>query len=293
MAPPKNARKLVELRKAASTTSKSDFARMVKNFDRPNIIVEGDSWFDYPRKALIAGPPSNIILHIQRKTRGKVNMLCLASNGDEMTAMMSGEQRHTLTKLLHKYQEMKKPIDVLFYSGGGNDVVGKWDLERFLKPHKPGFSADQCVNKPRLKNKIRQIELAYIELLEIRNQYSPDTVIITHTYDIPYANGKGAKFLGIKFTKPWLKPAMDKMKVPENLRHDVCRILIETMGSSLISLQTHSASKGKFKVAKTRGTLSSESQWKDEIHPKSAGFKLIAAKVYKELRAIVSDLPNW
>lgn len=284
---------LQKLKRLSSTTNKLKFERMVKNFERPSIIVEGDSWFDYPPKAIVAGAPSNILKWIEKKTKGKVNILCLQSNGDEMTGMMSGEQRHILTSLLDKYQKMGKPINVLLYSGGGNDVVGKWDLERFLNVYKPGFTAKQCVDMKKLKNKTKQIELAYLELFAIRNQYSPDTDIITHTYDIPFASGKGAKFLGKKFGKGWLKPAMENAGIPAELRREVCQVLMETLRDSLQALQSRPSANGQFKVTETQGTLNSKSHWLNEIHPTSGGFKLIAAKVYKTLRQSITGLPNW
>lgn len=286
-------RAIDRLERESSTTSKRKFSQMVDLFDRPNLVSEGDSWFDYPPRKLIGKRPSNIIDHIQKKTKGKVNLLRMESNADEITQIMSKNQRHTLTKLLHNYHARGKPIDVLFFSGGGNDVVGKWDLIRFLKPFKPGFTAEQCIHRARFQNKLKQIELAFLELIEIRNQFSPDTVIITHGYDIPYVSGKGAKFWGIKFSGPWIKPAMVARGIPENLRRPVIKIMMKTLGTNLLSLQARPAARNKLLVAKTFGTLGAESDWANELHPTSKGFKPIAAKVYSELRSVVAGLPNW
>ena len=106
-----------------STSSRNRFLRMVKTFNRPSIISEGDSWFDYPKK-LLSDKPSNIIDHVHNQTKGKVNLLRMESNGDEATEMLSGDQRHRLTEILFKSTEMGKQVDVLFFSAGGNDIVG-------------------------------------------------------------------------------------------------------------------------------------------------------------------------
>ncbi len=162
---------------------------MVKTFNRPSIISEGDSWFDYPKK-LLSDKPSNIIDHVHNQTKGKVNLLRMESNGDEATEMLSGDQRHRLTEILFKSTEMGKQVDVLFFSAGGNDIVGDWDLERFLVRYRRGMAPKDCINRETFDEKLCQIELAYNELLNVCFQYSPKTVVISHTYDLPYVTGK-------------------------------------------------------------------------------------------------------
>ncbi len=75
-------RAVSKLRRRKSTTSKKKFSRMVDLFDRPNLVSEGDSWFDYPPRKLFSSRPSNIIDHIEEKTKGKVNFLRMESNAD-------------------------------------------------------------------------------------------------------------------------------------------------------------------------------------------------------------------
>ncbi|MEE8371196.1 MAG: hypothetical protein V3R73_03540, partial [Sphingomonadales bacterium] len=269
------------------------FEQMVDLFRRPNLVAEGDSWFDYPPRKLVGKKPSNVIDHIEDRTWKKVNLLRMESNGDEVTQILSKKQRHALTKLLRKYQKKGKPIDVLFFSGGGNDVVGKLDMIRFLNPFKQGFSARDCINASHFGNKVRQIRLAFLELIHIRNQFSPGTVIITHNYDIPYVTGKGSKFWGIKFSGPWIKPAMKELGIPENLRRPVIELIMKDLAAGLETLRTAPEARGKFLVAPTLGTLQAESDWENELHPTSDGFDPIAEKVYAELRSVVPGLPNW
>ncbi len=283
---------IARLRSKSSTGSQVEFGRMVALFDRANIISEGDSWFGYPKK-VGSGKPANIIDHIARKTRGHVNLLRLESNGDEATEILSGNQRHTLTKLLKQYGTGDRPIDVLLFSAGGNDIVGKWDLERFLNPYQARFSAENCINRASFDNKIKQIELAYRELLDIRDQYSPTTMVISHCYDIPYVTGKGAKYLGIKVSGPWLQPAMIERGIPEPMRRAVFAILFRDLAKMLLALQKSVGPKGRFLVADTVGTLKDKGEWLNEIHPKSEGFGLVAAKVYRELKTVLPHLPDW
>ena len=287
----RRSKKRRNLKRRSSTTSQREFATMLREFERPSFISEGDSWFDYPSK-FGSKKPANIIDHIQRRTRGKVSLLRMESNGDEVTGMMSGKQRHTITKLLHRYAEKGTPISVLFYSGGGNDVVGEWDMERFLRPYRSGATAAQCLNQVQVKNKLRQIELAYLELIDIRNQYSPGTAIVGHTYDIPFITGIPAKYLIFR-SGPWITPAMETRGIPQRLRRPVIRLLFEQLRSKLLSLQDKSVSRGTVRIADTVEILHQKDQWLNEIHPTSEGFELIAERVYAEVRTILPDLPDW
>jgi hypothetical protein len=170
------------LKSTGITNDPNDFTWLCRNTDRVGIVSEGDSWFAYPRKYLLAGPSGNIIDHIVSAIKGKdkANLLRLASNGDEAVQMIAGEQKHELAEILKKNKEY---IKLILFSGGGNDVVGKWDMERLLNTYQSGYTAADCVNQTRLNRKMKRVILAYEELLELVKEYSPDATVITHTYD--------------------------------------------------------------------------------------------------------------
>lgn len=88
----------------------------------------------------------------------------------------------------------------------------------------------ECVNLDRLSRKVRQVGLAYQELLDIRDHYSPDTLVMTHTYAYPYPSLTGGVFLGglIK-TEGWMKRFMDASGIKENLQADVIKVFMSTM----------------------------------------------------------------
>ena len=268
------------------TRNFQEFETMVETFpQRVNIIAEGDSWFAYPSEWFIYGEPSNLIEYISKYTKTKANFLSLASNGDEAVAMLSGDQKHTLIKLLRKYATKKRlePIDILLFSGGGNDLVGEDDFERFIVKNAKGLTkAYECIEMDRLDRKILEIALAYQELLDIRDYYSPKTLIFTHTYDYPYPSDKGAEFLGglIK-TKAWVKRFMDKAHIAPELQADIIKIFMDKMADALLDIQQKRAG---FIVVDTRGTLHGKKWWLNEIHPTSKGFKKLAKKIYKKMK---------
>ncbi len=264
-----------------NTHRKDEFANMRTWFpDRVTIVSEGDSWFAYPPKWLIFGKPPNLISQISGWSRRKANFYTTASNGDEAVDMISGKQKHQLVKLLrwHTKSRSRKPIDLLLFSGGGNDIVGENDFERFIRPYKAGYTAIQCLRTKRLERKIKQIGLAYQELLDIRDHYSPTTVVMTHTYDYPFASLAGANFLGgLVKTKGWMKRFMDQIEIPEELQTGVIKGFMDMMAKESLAIEQL---RSNFTVVDTRGTLEDKSDWLNEIHPNRDGFRAIADKIY-------------
>lgn len=276
-----------DLLEKKKTKNKVEFARMRRNFpDRITIVSEGDSWFAYPPKWIYIGTkPSNLIDHLSSFTRGKANFLSLASNGDEAVDMVSGKQKHDLIKILRWHHDGKnrKPVDLLLFSGGGNDVVGKNDFERFLNSaaDNPVTAAD-WVNSASLERKTTQIGLAYHELLDIRDYYSPETLIITHTYDYPYPSLTGGRFLGgLVKTKSWMKPYMDDAGIDNALQDDVIMIFMNAMANEIVQIEDE---REGIIVVDSRGTLTDKDEWLNEIHPTSDGFKKIANLIYSSMQ---------
>lgn len=272
------------LRSQKKTGRKSDFDKMRKWFpDRVTIVAEGDSWFAYPPNWYLAGPPSNLIDHISSWTRRKANFYSPTSSGDEAIQMLSGRQKHHIIDVL-RWQPSRdnvNPVDVMLFSGGGNDIVGENDFERFLKPCQSGDTAKQYVHLTRLRRKARQIELAYHELIDIRDHYSKNTLIVTHTYDYPYPSTQGGEFLGgLISIESWMKPYMDDINIPEELQCDVIRIFMDTLAEGLLKVQRV---RSGFVVVDTRNTLKGKKEWLNEIHPTSKGFEDLARPIYNEL----------
>ena len=85
------------LSKKKFTKSKKDFHNMRLWLpNRLHMVAQGDSWFAYPKKWILAGKPSNLIDHLSTWTKGKANFYSMASNGAEAVDMLSGKQKHEL-----------------------------------------------------------------------------------------------------------------------------------------------------------------------------------------------------
>ncbi len=275
------------------TTRSSDFAYMCKSRpDRISIVAEGDSWFAYPRKYLLLGDDANLLHHLKSKVAhsDRVNLLVKASNGDEAVAMTSGKQKLSLAKVMAKNGDN---LDIVFFSGGGNDIVGDYDMDRLLRPFKEGFSAADCLHKSNVARKMQRIKSSYEELLDMRNNYAPKAWLVTHCYDHVQPSRKGAELLKFYKNGPWILPYLLQKNIPEALHKEVARLLLNELAQTLLKLQDSSLARGRFKVVQTQGTLrpGHRSDWINEIHPSSQGFKRLFRKIYKEMHEAFPALP--
>src|SRR5687767_7198342 len=158
------------------------FAQSIRR--RPNlpvVISKGDSWFSFPSHA-------NTIDHLDELVQRRMSLLRLEHSGDTLWRMVSGEQRGRLRQLLTIY-----PVEVLLFSGGGNDIVGPELLDLFdnLVPGQPWQTA---MRQTAVDAQFRQIAEAYHTIAELRNHYRPGAWIITHSYDYVRPSGKPTKF---------------------------------------------------------------------------------------------------
>ena len=274
------------------TGNKSDFKWLCKRKDnRFSIVSEGDSWFSYPPQWLLAGPNSNVVDHIYdfigRGGERTANLLRLESHGDEVRTMTSGRQFDDLKDILTNCQP-----DLLLFSGGGNDIVGKYDLCPLLNPYRRGYTAAQCIDTDRFDRRKSEIADSFEHLLEACRLHSPNTFVVTHNYDIPQPRDVGARFLwGLEFVEPWIHPYLVKKGIRDSeLQLGVIQHILSAFREDLdVLAEQHD----QLRVADTQGTLiaGSDDDWLNEIHPTPSGFRRIAEIVYAEMRAVRPGLP--
>ncbi len=233
--------------------------------DRPELIqvlAEGDSWF-------AIGDTKHILRQLSRKT--KLNILSLASSGDEAIEMMSWEQKSKIHRLLED-KDNEYDFKLLLFSAGGNDIVGP-EMWHLLNEYDPSMkTSEDCINKKVWNIKMTQIEMIYRELIEIRNNLKPNLDIVTHTYDQTIPSGKGHKVLIFKVAGPWMKPSMDKRGIPRKLHQGIVDFLLTAMRKTLLRIQ---AEENNFHVIDSWDTLRNPDLWSDELHPNNKGYKKI------------------
>jgi len=269
-----------------SVRNQGDFAWLIEHYRgrRLAIVAEGDSWFGYPPPWLI-GPPSNILDHIVAADDPRSITLRLERNGDEALEMLSGKSKQQLFEIFTRF---KDDIDILLFSGGGNDIVGAWDMPFLLESYSGQTNPIDCVRQERFERKLSSIEHAYRDLVAIRDDTGCKCPIVTHTYAIPKPSDRGAVFLGgaIRFPS-WVKPYADAKRIPAALQHGIIRYLLERFGGALASIEKDGSIE-RFHVVDTQQLPLVANDWIDEIHLTSAGFSKVAAAVLEKIRSLAA-----
>jgi hypothetical protein len=232
------------------------------------ILAEGDSWFDYP---LPWRRGDGVIYQLQHLLGYSIDNM--AHWGEELRRMLGLEQRKEIVRRLRggiRY-------DAMLFSGGGNDLVGD-QLVTWLKDRGPVQPPDQMFEDDALNAGIGLLEAEYKELIGIRDQYSPGTIIFVNCYDFPKATGQGVCTLG-----PWLKPSLDYAYKQTGVSHPnivqeflVTKALLQKFSKMIRDLADNSAC--TFVAVETQGTLDPDTEWQNEIHPPTEGFVKIAQK---------------
>ncbi|MCL4836720.1 MAG: hypothetical protein KJ058_01980 [Thermoanaerobaculia bacterium] len=247
----------------------------------PRILAEGDSWFAYPRSWLLLGAASNIILQLHRL--GGYDITSLASNGDEIVEMMSGRARQELVECF-----ARQSFGALLFSGGGNDVVGEYNIDFLVNPKASGASGKGLIHAERFSRRLKEVEHAYLDLLDLIARFAknPRMPIVAHTYDRPIPSGKGAKFVaGAVSVKAWIKPYLDPLGIPVPEQQEIVEEMLHQFEQMLLGLEQRFP--GRLHVVRTQPTVDPQTEWKDEIHPTPAGFEKLARKVKAKLDQVV------
>ena len=276
------------------TTNTVEFGKMLELFpERVSVIAEGDSWFAYPRKGLInLGPPSNTIDQLARMHR--FNLLQLSSSGDEILDMLSGSRKQKLLELVQRFNP-----DFLLFSGGGNDVVGKYTFEFFLTDGEGSSDWEAYLDAEAVDRRLDQVASCYRDLVDYCHDLSQRNAgvageakpirLVTHTYDYVVPDKRGAEFLGglvgrvflQRSLGPWMYPYLMRRKVPKSCHAPIARYLIDQLADRL--LQVAADHPDPFLLADTRKAVPRK-HWLNEIHPDSKGFEKVARRVFQVMK---------
>ncbi len=243
------------------------------------MLIEGDSWFAFPMWLR-----TNIVAELKNINEDKIVQLDLSASGDEARQMLSGDEFAELYRIM---AQENLQFDCILFSGGGNDIVST-NLPVLLNTYHAGDTWEDCLNMPRFRRRLQEIENAYLDLADLRDDYQPDAWIFTHAYDYAIPSGKGVRLLGLEAAGGWLKEVMDARNIPAILQQEIVNHLLSEYDNLLIRLeQTHD----KWRHVRTQGTLADD-EWGDEMHPTTAGFKKVAAKFQAALVEVFPKLPK-
>ena len=226
-------------------------------------LAHGDSWFDYPHVLLTGG---GLICHLEAITGWEIKNI--AHHGDGTEQMMGLLKRMELDRDL-------PGTDVLFFSGGGNDIAGDQFI-LWLSDNRDG-DFTKAIDFARLNTKLDEAEQNYLDLIQLRDEHAPNCVIVTHSYDFPIPSDNGVCGLG-----PWLKPGLDYCgwTNPRD-QFNIVKLVMLAFNQRMEKIESDQlAADRPFVHVNTQGTLSPD-DWSNEIHPGRCGFTKLA-KVFKK-----------
>jgi len=253
--------------------------RLQERPGRLRLGFEGDSWFSYP--GLRGG---NLHSRLSRRYARTAAALQMAEPGDEIASVLEGCQHELLREAFRTHR-----LDVLLYSGGGNDVVGD-DLRDLVRP--AGASPAQAVptrfagrevppsalahlRLDALDHALQRIESGYHAILDLRDRWRPQCLVFGHTYDYARPSGRGLEIAGIR-RGPWLRPFFDEAGAPRAVQRGLVVFLIDAFAAALAGVV---AARRDFLVIDCRGVLADD-EWADEIHPSGEGFARLVAQCW-------------
>src|SRR5690349_14181714 len=111
--------------------------RKKANPEAVGMLIEGDSWFDYPQAL-----STNIPEELKELFGDSIVQLDKSGNGDDAREMLCGEQYDALFDII---AQQKLAFDCILFSGGGNDIVAT-NLPVLLNTYKPGYTWEDCLN---------------------------------------------------------------------------------------------------------------------------------------------------
>jgi hypothetical protein len=241
------------------------------SFDPLQILAEGDSWFDYPVPFFGGG----IIPRLEHRLG--VPILNLAKAGDEVRYMLGVEERAVLVESLTNGSPAGGPWDVLLFSGGGNDIVGN-PMALWVDDWNPAVPPVGHIKKPRFDAALELVRAGYEDLIALRDQLSPHTMLVFQGYDFALPDGRGICGFG-----PWLKPTFDLRKFPTLAAGQaVVKVMLQQFAAMLTSLSGPTVT-----FINGQGTLSPQpGSWDNELHPEKAGFEKFADLFQAKLKVL-------
>jgi len=221
-----------------------------------------------------------------------VNLVSVANPGAELESIVKPENRDW--SLVNNPDWLKKETyDALIFSGGGNDIVGT-ELKNYLYKKSPTRSGVRLIKNSVFEDALKNMKGQYRQLRQTVDAEfkSPDggkVPIITHGYDYAHPSGEGFELLGGLVTLgPWILPNFMEKEIDDlDEQVEIINALVDRFNELLHKLQTSKNSGIEaFYHVDLRGSLQRK-DWADELHPTSAGRDKLAAKLRKEITAIL------
>lgn len=260
-----------------------------------NLLAQGDSWFDY-------APGTDLIDCLHSNHGHTITNIAVAGStlNDEAYGPVPLEMfglgppqsndPDRITELVNQIYNVRP--QALLLSAGGNDIAGD-EFFSFVNNARSGLPA---VNAEVLDGVVNgTFKTAYRYLIDTAlaaaAKIGIKMPIFTHSYDYPWPDGRPViAFLWWK-VGPWFDKTFNAKNYPNvsaatlKTRHDIVVKFIDSVSSMLAGLASDPNYTGNVFHVDLRGTLQSESDWANELHPRNPGFSKLADKIDTALQA--------
>lgn len=264
---------------------------------RVNIVAIGDSWLSFVDGNLLF--PLRVAMQ-RSAARPASNLLNLARPGNDANTALSGVIKRDFADVL-RYRDYE--IHFLLVSGGGNDVLGRNDIDRLLRkpvPPEDPSAVEMYFDQPTLNRKLDGIRLAYEEILDMRESWAPEAIVVTHTYARVKPSGRPASVAFASFQVevdgPWIAPFLEeKGIVDERTQQEVMDYLLGRVNETIRdTLSSHRGGRAPILIVDTLNVSpplepGNREHWQDEIHPTAMGFDILGQQLIRCMQRVFPD----
>jgi len=261
------------------------------------LIMEGDSWFDYPLYHDVAEA---------LKDDFNYKIKSAAHFGDTVASMAYDHgQLGAIRDQFSELAEDGKTARAILVSCAGNDVV---DVLGALLNHRQSNlgPVNASVAKGVFDEQLPQAIGSLVgTLMQLSTTYFNEVrPILIHGYGNPIPDGRGYPILGLR--GPWLKPVFGRRGYvsvepqPQPELKANADVMAELMGlfNDEVLPAIAAASGGNVTYVDVRPALVSdvagrsyEASWEDELHATKAGFKAVARLIHAAIQVAAPAVP--
>ncbi len=244
--------------------------------ERPMLVSEGDSWFQFP--ILI----DDVIDHLS----DHYNIYSLGAAGDTAQNMIYGPRRARRREYLTALKEYKDKVSGFLFSAAGNDVIGEDPdtgvpvLQNILRD----FNGDindvaGHIDRAAFDEKLSFLKEAYERVVsDIRGV--PELLnmpVFVHGYDYVFpSQGASDPRNPIHAARDeWLGQPLAERNIPTSLGRRIISSMLDELYDMLNQLAADDAN---VVVVDCREAMPDLTDWVDEIHGTSDGFGKVAAR---------------
>ncbi|MCH9699609.1 MAG: hypothetical protein K0U68_16040 [Gammaproteobacteria bacterium] len=246
----------------------------------PVLVSEGDSWFQFPL----------LVREIVDQLEDDYLVWSVGAAGDTAQNIVFGRAEYL--ESLNKHQD---EVRGFLFSAAGNDIIGEdpetqrpvlLDLVKDFNGDKNDI--DGHIDIDLLEQKISFLQEAYTKVInDIRAKPEFEKLpIIIHGYDyaFPFPWGNDDPRSPRHADKnEWLGKPLDQREIhDQDQRRNIIKFMIDRLYTMLEVISADPRDTGVWLVD-CRNTLTDVSDWIDEIHGTSAGFKKITSRFLQVL----------